>query len=772
MEYFVYDIVRGFWTQITNLFFRKIDQGNAHSIPREGPVIFVVAPHNNQFVDPLILLKHSPRRVYFLIAASSMKKRIVGFYARILRAIPVERAMDNKVKGIGRIKLETRYEDPRKLTGIGTKFTQEFVVGDRISIEAGKFQTKVEEILSDTELLVSNEIKSLEVLEPLTSENGAKYDKVPPMDQHEMYKAVYERLNNGECIGIFPEGGSHDQSKLLPLKIGVCLMALGATVLNPDLKINIVPAGLNYFHPSKFRSRAVIEFGNPITVDPELVEMFKKGGEDKRKAAGTLLDIISEALKQVTLNTPDYETLKLIHTCRRLYNPGNHSISMRNQVELSRRFVKGYMQLKDNKEVASIIIKVHEYKKKLEYYGIRDHQVEKLHIHRFDALGLFLWRFLFLLVFGIAALPGALLNTPVFLVTRVVSRIKAKAALAASTVKLQATDVIATWKILVALVFVPTLYSFYSVIFAILSRKYSYYSILTNAPQTHFLLLFLEGIIITSFISYAALSFGEHAVDILKSLRPLYAVIINSDEASKELITERAELSKNITDLVNELGPQIYPNMLDGETELKNVLGKKKSVESGLRNRFETKEEKEGYELPSGRFAIPSITPGFVRKLSSVSSFDFLGTGTDQRRKRRKSRKGLKKLTSLGSATGKKIANVTSTGTEWLTWIFQRLNVFSFDLPGTNETGISSLSDVEYLESEVFLSGSPSYRNNSPGHEDEEDDDYYSESSTGGSSISHSRNSSFENLNNARNTNTFSGLSPLTPNEQTQKKKQ
>jgi 1-acyl-sn-glycerol-3-phosphate acyltransferase len=90
---------------------------------------------------------------------------------------------------------------------------------------------------------------------------------------------------------------------------GVTIMALGALAANPDLDLKIVCCGLNYFHPHRFRSRAVVEFSEPLTVPPELVEMYKKGGPDKREACGKLLDTIYDTLKNVTLNAPDYETL-------------------------------------------------------------------------------------------------------------------------------------------------------------------------------------------------------------------------------------------------------------------------------------------------------------------------------------------------------------------------------------------------------------------------------------------------------------------------------
>ena len=104
-------------------------------------------------------------------------------------------------------------------------------------------------------------------------------------------------------------GGSHDRTDLLPLKAGVSLMALGAMANNPNLKVKLVPVGLSYFHAHRFRSRAVIEFGSPLDVPMEFVEMFKEGGAKKREAVGKFLDIIYDALKTVTLRAPDYDTL-------------------------------------------------------------------------------------------------------------------------------------------------------------------------------------------------------------------------------------------------------------------------------------------------------------------------------------------------------------------------------------------------------------------------------------------------------------------------------
>jgi len=47
-----YDAVMLFWRTITQIFFREVRPRGAFNIPRDGPVIFVGAPHNNQVSFP------------------------------------------------------------------------------------------------------------------------------------------------------------------------------------------------------------------------------------------------------------------------------------------------------------------------------------------------------------------------------------------------------------------------------------------------------------------------------------------------------------------------------------------------------------------------------------------------------------------------------------------------------------------------------------------------------------------------------------------------
>jgi len=84
-------------------------------------------------------------------------------------------------------------------------------------------------------------------------------------------------------------------------------MALGTVAEKRDCNLKIIPVGMNYFHAHKFRSRAVIEFGNPLEVPLELVDKYVAG--ERREAIGTMLENVREALLSVTVTAPDYETL-------------------------------------------------------------------------------------------------------------------------------------------------------------------------------------------------------------------------------------------------------------------------------------------------------------------------------------------------------------------------------------------------------------------------------------------------------------------------------
>ena len=538
-----------------------------------------------QFVDALVLQrtlqKGAKRRVSLLIAQKSVHG-FIGWASRQVGSVPVGRAQDSAKPGKGTIYLPDPINDPTLIRGIGTDFTTQAEVGGMLFLPSAKGQSgssvDVAEIISAEEIRIKRPFKGKLSLTQLTARDdidehgiltnhdldgpkpgyeGTKYKLAPHIDQTKVYQAVFDRLKAGGCVGIFPEGGSHDRTELLPLKAGVAIMALGTLAEAPDCGLKIVPVGMNYFHAHKFRSRAVLEFGPPFEVPANLVEMYKNN--QRRAAIGQLLDMVHSALSAVTVSTPDYDTLMVIQAARRLYNPMGKKLPLPVVVELNRRLAMGYEKYKSDERIIQLKKKVNEYNKQLRYLNIRDHQVEYGKMSWPKVVFTFFYRLAKLLVLSAGVLPGLVLFAPVFIATKVISHRKAKTALAGSAVKIQGKDVIATWKLLVSLALAPVLYNFYTsiVVYKVYQDRFWGY-----VPDwVPIWAVFVAGWIFFPSITFAALRFGEVGMDILKSLRPL-ALCINPSSSYNisQLRERRAELSAQVTDVINTLGPEMFPD--------------------------------------------------------------------------------------------------------------------------------------------------------------------------------------------------------------------
>ena len=74
-------------------------------------------------------------------------------------------------------------------------------------------------------------------------------------NNQDMFTSCYEALSDNDCIVLFPEGQSHSESELQPLKTGAARIALGAEQRHGPLGVRIVPVGLNFDAKQQFRSR-------------------------------------------------------------------------------------------------------------------------------------------------------------------------------------------------------------------------------------------------------------------------------------------------------------------------------------------------------------------------------------------------------------------------------------------------------------------------------------------------------------------------------------
>src|SRR5258706_15659913 len=88
---------------------------------------------------------------------------------------------------------------------------------------------------------------------------------------------MFEILAGRGAIGIFPEGLSHDASQLARLKTGAARLAFTAAA-RQGRTVHLAPCGLTFFHPKRFRSRVLVQYGPTIAVGPERLAAFQADG--------------------------------------------------------------------------------------------------------------------------------------------------------------------------------------------------------------------------------------------------------------------------------------------------------------------------------------------------------------------------------------------------------------------------------------------------------------------------------------------------------------
>ena len=502
------------------------------------------------------------RRVSNIIAAKSMGRKFIGFMAGVMGSISVGRALDMVKPAKGKVYFPDPDRDPLLIRGVDTDFEKEAQRGGLVvlpTLDGETANAEILEINGPEEIRLKKDFKSKNAMKQLTG-NGTKFKLAPKVDQTKVYNQVFNRLEKGGCICIFPEGGSHDRTELLPLKAGVAIMALGSLAANPESNLKIVCCGMNYFHAHKFRSRAVVEFGAPIDVPRELVDMYR-GGE-RREATRQLLEIIYNGLMAVTVQSPDYDTLMLIQAVRRLYKPKGKKLPLTKIIELNRRLAKGYEHYKNDPRIQDLKKSILDYNKQLWLLGVRDHQVEYARFSVPVVIGTLIYRLGKIALLFIGTLPGLFLFAPVFIASKMISIKKSREALAASTVKLQGRDVVATWKLLVSMAFAPLLYTTYTVALTIWTYKNRVQGYMP--PWVPLWLVVMLGYMIFPTITFAALRIGEIGMDILKSMRPL-VLCLNPTQANTfvKLRQSRENLSARVTELINTLGPEIYDDFDD-----------------------------------------------------------------------------------------------------------------------------------------------------------------------------------------------------------------
>lgn len=291
------------------------------------------------------------------------------------------------------------------------------------------------------------------------------------VDNRQAFEKLYEVLESGECMGIFPEGISHAESQLVKLKTGTARIALSVAARGKAL-VRIIPSGLNYIHRHRFRSQVLIDFGEPIVIDDRWLKDYR---QDEEATVRKLTARLADALSNVTLNAPDWRTLRFIQAARRLYKPASADLAPGEYVELSRRFVNGYLLAIEDAELQAFRDEVENYQARLDMLDLKDHQLRQPLTLGY-AFRKVVVRSLTMLALLPLAIPGALLHLPVGWIAATVGERFSYDMDDIATLKVFATILLLPLLYLGVAIFVGMNFGFWWAIAALIALAFSFFA--------------------------------------------------------------------------------------------------------------------------------------------------------------------------------------------------------------------------------------------------------------------------------------------------------
>ena len=126
------------------------------------------------------------------------------------------------------------------------------------------------------------------------AQHGTRDAALDPARNAEAFSAVLDRLEAGGVVLLFPEGKSHSDPELAPLKTGLARIAMMARDDRRLESVPIFPIGLTFERKWEPRSRVLMHLGSPVTVDAAVPNV--------PDAVAALTRRVDVGLREVTLN--------------------------------------------------------------------------------------------------------------------------------------------------------------------------------------------------------------------------------------------------------------------------------------------------------------------------------------------------------------------------------------------------------------------------------------------------------------------------------------
>jgi glycerol-3-phosphate O-acyltransferase/dihydroxyacetone phosphate acyltransferase len=344
----------------------------------------------------------------------------------------------------------------------------------------------------------------------------------------ETFAAARRLLASGGTIGICPEGVSHNEPRLKPLKTGAVRIALGAVSSGEAIDLQIVPVGLYYTEKTTFRSSALLYFGEPLPVVPVALE---PDGTPPREAVRELSDRVEKALRDVILHAEQEEALSLIERAERIFSaaevgePDEEQLLTRS-LELRQRFLEGYAFYRSRapKRIDAIEARIARFEYELKQAGIdpSDLSLPPTAMHTIFRL---VGQIVTCALLAPFALFGTLIHYPAYRLGGYLSRRLAR----------HEQDVLSTFKIVSAMLFFPLTW----IVVSLISWRFA------GWPAA------LASLILSPASGFIAIRFFEKIEEFAGSFLALALFVIRR-RSFLRLLAERAAIRRDILALGDE----------------------------------------------------------------------------------------------------------------------------------------------------------------------------------------------------------------------------
>jgi glycerol-3-phosphate O-acyltransferase/dihydroxyacetone phosphate acyltransferase len=378
-------------------------------------------------------------------------------------------------------------------------------------------------------------------------------DKSGDMSKNsETFRAARASLAQNRCIAIFPEGISHDETKLKPIKTGAARIALGALSVGmeeeekrrkgeeeinatdneqrtTDIDLKIMAVGLFYTSKTAFRSEVLIRYGEILDVEPVPLD---ENGEPPREAVKDLTERIEKALRRATLNLESQEELDTILRAEALFSSVYKNLLFKQTLTQSfqrlQNLAEKYRLLGENEpaKMRALDEKITAYENELKSSGVTAESLSVLqhptwYVFRYLVLRLFL-----IILFAPLAIIGAIIHSPAFVFSNFIGLM----------FKTHGADTAgSTYKILAAMVFMPLTWL---IVALVMLYFFSWQIALLSIP-------------ITILCGYIALRSSETLIDMTVWLKSAW-LLFRQRALFLRLLVERETLQREIGELIEK----------------------------------------------------------------------------------------------------------------------------------------------------------------------------------------------------------------------------